>query len=343
MKMKIILKFLITVCLITTLVLSCNENQEVSPDQPVSVINGVLAFDSQKDFEQTLRHLLEHQEGLKQWELQFDSYVSLNTAFKELLLDIASYDDQENQIQSLLSSNSHLYEVSTRSGEAEMIPLTDDEILATVFNKDGLVIIGGELMKISSNTVYKKEFNGKQELREAVLGDQYFINAKAEQLPFTKEIVDYDPATGRKIETCRVKYNSGKKRLRGEIFKNKIGKLFSSIGARTKHQKKRLGLWTADDTRRIRLKVDGELTQQLITTPPKPPKPGSPPIPPVGGVITKPINFDKTNSGDNKISKTFEFCLSGGEFSCEFDIEYMDNYHWCECDDRQQRSCTTEK
>ncbi|UII25592.1 hypothetical protein LVD15_20130 [Fulvivirga maritima] len=319
---KVTLFFSAMLLLIASCFTSCEDAQDMEKplDQPVSMQNDLLVFKTHADFESTLDYLKNNQDRLNHWEAQFKGFLSLRSSYLKFEEQLSRTND-DSEVEELLEANRHLYSIRTVNDETELLPLVDDELIATLFNAEGLVVVEGKLMKLTDDQLFEKELSDKSDLKSSLIEFKNAIElGKAEKSPVVKTIVQYDIKTGRRIETCENKYS--KKRLKGEIFKNQVGGLFSSVGARTKHQKKRLGLWTAAKTKQVRLKIEGEYSQEAL-----------------GDIIYVPISYDKTESDENKISKTFEFCVN---VTCTFGITYMQNLHWCRCDDDETRTCETE-
>ncbi|MBL3655930.1 hypothetical protein [Fulvivirga sediminis] len=304
---------------------SCEDSQDAAKpsDEPLSFQNGLLVFKTHADFESTLNYLKNNQDNLNEWESQFKDFKSLRSSYAHFE-DLLSRAGDDSELEDLLAANKHLYSLRKINDETELLPLVDDHLIATLFNAEGLVVVEGKLMKLTDDQLFEKELADKSDLKSSLLEFKNAIElGKAEKSPVVKTIVQYDMKTGRRIETCENKYSKkNRKRLKGEIFKNQLGNLFSSVGARTKHQKKRLGLWTAAKTKQVRLKIEGEYSQEAL-----------------GDIVYLPISYDKTESNENKISKTFEFCVN---VTCTFGITYMQNLHWCRCDDNETRTCETE-
>ncbi|UII19123.1 hypothetical protein [Fulvivirga ligni] len=299
------------------------QDQDLSQNQqgPIALKNDVLVFKTQADFESTLTYLKENQDALGEWEKKFPGFVSLRSAYVKFE-DALNNTNSEADVEELMEANKSIFTTTDRSGELELVPLMDDDLISTVFNKDGLIVVAGKLMKVTDKQLFEQELVSDADFKVSLQDfQQSILSGGAKNTPVVKTIVNFDVKTGKRIDTCDKTYDGGKKRLKGEIFRNMVGPLYSSVGARSKHQKKRLGLWTADKTDKIRLKIDGEYFQEAL-----------------GGVVILPITYDKTESDENKISKTFEFCVL---VECEFGINYMENLHWCDCDDSNQRSCIT--
>lgn len=331
MKRKLVQKVKITYVMLSAALLglhACSEDdaRQLSPTTEsvvadISVNNGHLVFENRDIFDQTFTLLLSDQSKLNDWEQQFSNYQSMRSAFYAI-------EATDDNVDELLDKHKDIITVTDRLGEQEAIMIIDDRILATFFSNEGLLQIGDELYKAGYHSFYKINAKEQALFEGGIEAISARSNAAIEAIPVEREVYEFEAPTAvnaKRIETCETRYDKkGRKRVKGEVFTTKIGALYAGAGARTKHQRKRLGIWWRSRTKQIRLQVTGEFEQYF------------------GQVSTGPIpvNYDSGwESDDGREAYTFEFCAN---VSCKFDIISMYGTHSCLCDDNVRRSCNTE-
>ncbi|KAA1243212.1 hypothetical protein [Aquimarina sp. RZ0] len=325
------LNFAVAIATIIGFFVSCNkeeipENTQTSLiEGKIELVDGVLKFDSEATFENTLRQLINKQNSLDEWEKQFSGFTSMRAAFDKL-----SDKDLENiAVNESNEGFEDLLIITESDGELEIRMNIDDLVLATIANQHGLVLIDDYAYKIRYNTLYK--------IKESSLDKIVNIdNAKAQKLINTNEIESfpvshqyYDSELGNTEDedfakadrTCNKRYwKKKRKRLKGEQWTTNIGPLYSGAGARTKHQKRSARIWFRNKTKQLRLKLNGSYTQYFEGIP-----------------ITQNVAEDSGwQNDDGREAYLFDFCINA---NCSFTINNLSSTHECICDDNNYLRC----
>lgn len=317
-----------TLLFLLAVLIGCDTAQELETSSTgVRLNQDVLHFSSKNAFDRTVADLQKDQSKLDEWERQFQGYVSMRTAYDHL-----TKDDLEKISMQGIDGYENILSITGEGDDREIVRNIDDDIMASLVNQDGLLYIGNDAFKVTYNNLIRitDGVNRGADLRHiystAEIKNQPNVEIQhVERRILNSTLKSKVSAVGRD-ETCYRDYTQRspkrKNRLKGEIWSTDLGALYSSIGARTRHQERILGAWFADKIPQIRLIVTGQV-QQLYGAPPP---------------IVEDINFDTgilyNSSGE---SNTFQFCIG---VPCEFTINYMTTTHWGVCDDNVVRSCS---
>jgi hypothetical protein len=120
--------------------------------EEISLVNGRLKFSSRKAFDKTLAELAKQQspEELNKWEGQWKGFVSMRTAFARIT---------EQDIARIAASGTKGYDgCLTLVGEGEdkeVVRNVDSHVMATLVNKDGIVLIGAQAFKFNYNSLIR--------------------------------------------------------------------------------------------------------------------------------------------------------------------------------------------
>jgi hypothetical protein len=291
----------------------------------VRLESGALRFASEQAFESTLTTLQKNQSKLDAWEKKFSGFVSMRTAFN-------SITDRDIAIITSQGSTKGYDSFLTIIGEGddkEAVMNVDDDLLATLLNKDGILYIGDALYKVNYRKLVKVSDFKSNKVDLSTLGS---VTSSDQSRGITVADVKhrYMGAPGNvknaREVTCIKDYWHGnalccKKRFVGQLYTTEVGFLYSSAGAKSVHQRRTSGIWWADKIPEIQVRVQGEFVQHYSGMP----------------SITAPVNYDSgvqiDDSGDKE---NFQFCVNA---PCEFSINWMNSYHYGKCDDYQVREC----
>jgi|GEM_PF-4976812 len=304
---------------------ACERKENMpNPKDDLTVEDGVLRFSSIDMFEKTLSLLQKDQSALDEWEKRFPGFTSMRTAFNNLT--------EEDIVKISTTGSTKGYEgYLSLIGEGEnreAVMNTDDNLLGTVLNKEGIVFIGEDMYKVTYQKLIKVGDYKANKNIIANLGDVTSSNLpKGIQVYAVEHQYSERPVNAAaRTETCIREYWHGgalccKKRFVGQLYTTKVGVLYSSVGGKTIHQRRTSGIWWADKIPEIRLQITGNFTQFIP-----------------GGVINNiPVNYDTGIQYDDSGDKNnFEFCVN---FKCEFQINSMSSYHYGRCDDNVVREC----
>lgn len=240
------------------LVFSCdtaldrNSLAPMSGVDEIQVRDGILHFSSLKHFERTVSLLTKNQSkaDLNTWQAKFAGFTSMRSAFKQLT------EAEITQI-SLAKSNKG-YEnfllLKQDGDDLEAVRVIDSEVLATIFNEQGVVRFGNDAYKYLENKVY-------------IIRN--FTPQKLKNLDQTKEVIYLSVANKRNArvldarDECIVTYRSdGYNRLVADytlvtpLFGSNSGP-FTRVKAAAKSQKRVFGIWWDNAIPRLHLEVTG--------------------------------------------------------------------------------------
>ena len=315
--------YVIAVAAVMLFLSSCDKEESIQStetSQSITLKNGMIIFNTSDDFEKTIESLMKNQNNLDQWEKNFNGFTSMRTAYDNL-----SEDDMQ-KIASNKSSH-HFRDILKISDdqEPEALMNIDDEVLATLVNEQGLLQIGNEVYKFRYDMLYKTAYKDLDKLAnidnysKADLKNNNIETFEVSHNYFVTELSENFKAD----RTCDRRYwKKDRKRLKGEQWTTNLGSLYSGAGARTKHQKKTLGIWWRNKTQRLRLRLNGNYTQVFQGIP-------QPPIA---------VNEDSGwATDDGREAYTFDFCVN---VNCSFQINSLTSTHECTCDDGNYESCS---
>lgn len=249
-----------TICLMSlvALVFSCDTKPERDSLNPlgeidaIKVVDGTLRFSSFSHFERVAAELTKNQSktGLNAWQAKFTGFTSMRSAFKQLT--------ETEMTQIGLTKSTKGYEnfllLKEDGNELEAVRVIDSDVLATIFNKDGVVRFGDDAYKYVEDKVY-------------VIRN--FTPQKLKSLSQVKEVIHLSVVNKRNARMmdarneCIVTYQSGGyNRLVGDytlvtpLFGSNSGP-FNRVKAAAKSQKRVLGVWFDNAIPRLHLEVTG--------------------------------------------------------------------------------------
>lgn len=310
-------------------VFSCNTEPSYNPKDPSStrsdavstvsdslndivLVEGVLKFKNLTHLETVVKQLTNHQSSseLIKWESQFKGFTSMRSAFDNLSeTDIKKISETE----STKGYEDFLLLKPTGESDLEAVRVITSPVLATLFNKEGLVRFGNDAYKYTESKVYViRDFTSSK------LSDLSEINEVIKLEIFRTPIAP--KAGGRPLYNNECNQYYGKNRLVGDmLLVSPLGsgpQIFSRIKAEAKSQKKVLGVWFANKIPWITLTVNGAYAQ-----------------PNSGVTLSHQIHVPQ-QADVSKIENDFDF---GGNATV----------HWMQvgaeglCDDNNVRSCVT--
>jgi hypothetical protein len=287
--------------------------------EALSVVDGRLVFSSKEAYEATVKHLATPGVSLDAWEAEIPGFTSMRSAYHQA----ADAAEELESIDALVAAHGRVLAVRGAGDEQEAVMLVEDDTMARLINAEGMLQIGSDVYKVTYDALYRvdaKEASTVEQLRElsGSAPAQTLANVEASKVSRTSQELFA------RVDECTAEYSSGgTKRLKGETFNTNLGVLYSSAGARSKHQIRRLRIWWRDRTNSLRLQVSGSYTQYFQGIPTGP----------------IPINHDSGWQGDDgREAYTFEFCVNS---PCEFVLHAVHATHSAVCDDGHQRSCAT--
>lgn len=140
------------------LVFSCDTKPDRDSLNPLSevdaidVVDGTLRFSSLSHFERVAAQLTKNQSkaDLNAWQAKFTGFTSMRSAFKQLT------ETEMTQISSAKSTKGYenFLLLKEDGDDLEAVRIIDSEVLATIFNKEGVVRFGDDAYKYVENEVY---------------------------------------------------------------------------------------------------------------------------------------------------------------------------------------------
>jgi hypothetical protein len=299
------------------LAIGCTKSPPLQSD--FSILDGRIVFKDPSAFERTMRNLFESK-NLDGFEKTLGSnFYSMRTAYDNLaneISDIDAFVRQHKQVLSLITGT---------DGELEIERNIDDEQLATLVSDNGLLQIGQVLYRFSYNYVFKTSVTPNLDIDD-------FLNTDENTLVYEVIPIVRTTSLRSEVDNCIYEYQSGpRRRLKGELWINQIGGIYSGAGARTKHQQFFWPAWWRSATCKIRLDVSG--TYKYTS----------------GGITYGPYNINYSSgwlTDDGRDAYTFDFCVNQ---SCTF-LSNVDGFHGCRypkpkpepsCNDVSEITCTT--
>lgn len=247
---------------------SCNQLDSLAPQQEeempaFSIVDGRLVFRDTESYHKIYRELAENQELRYSWEQQND-FVSMFDAYKNITDEV-----QERISQAFIKDGSLAgYEnvlsiVRDADGELEADRNIDNPITARLVNRNGILQVGGSVLKYMRNHVIKVE---NPTTRQVDLLKRANENSPVNFGTITKvtRMTEYTNASRAGVENCAQTYWSGGRRVTGELTYYFDGYDITGVLAETKHQKRSLGVWWAGKTHQLRLEVTGTVEWDVI-------------------------------------------------------------------------------
>ncbi len=246
--------FYLTLFIGMVLVFSCQKSIEtnlasetVVLSNDAKVVDGILQLPSQKLFNDLTKDLAKQQDKLNDFESKFSGFISMRTAFSAL-----TENDAENIVKNGITERYKGFVSIIGHDESQEITRTiTDPILATLVNKDGLLMIEGKLYRFEYDKFYVLKLKNGASSRVS-------FDEKSDGVIVGK--ITYGGAPNAKItasNTCIQEYwvGNNKRRMAGDIdysyYSLPGGTFYVNVTLYTKHQRRILGVswWTtnADD------------------------------------------------------------------------------------------------
>ncbi|TAE31573.1 MAG: hypothetical protein EAZ91_06945 [Cytophagales bacterium] len=154
---------------------SCNPVAEMASPEDISVANGRLRFRDFDHLQQVASALRQHQTKaeLDAWEKKFSGFTSMRTAFERLSVS-------EEDIETIGKAQSEkgyesLLRLDGEQGNLEASRLIDSEILATLFNGEGIVLFGNDAFKYGRGQVYVLRNFAESKLQNLNAADEIVV------------------------------------------------------------------------------------------------------------------------------------------------------------------------
>lgn len=230
----------------------------------VKVTNGVLLFSNQQEFENTVRLLTNKgSQSLNDWELNFKGFVSMRTVYDQ----ITEQDMTKIGGSKSLQGFENYVMLLEANGEKQAVRVISSDAMATLFNKDGLVIIGDDAYKYKFDKVLKVSKPTESDMSSLATFDCKSLRSTVNEIALIRQVngkiisVKNGRAEGVKDDYCLVQYN-GNRRLVGEsnVTRNIGGSIFNSVTCQAKHQRRLFGIWWGEAIPRIRLRITSLLS-----------------------------------------------------------------------------------
>lgn len=238
---------------------ACNKEELVKATQTeekIDLVNGRLKFSSRKAFDQLMGELSKQQtpKELDKWEAQWPGFVSMRKAFNQIT---------EQDIVKIATNGTKGYDgyltLTGKGEDRETVRNVDNHVLATLVNKDGIVLIGDKAYKFRYGSIVK--MNGYTDAKIAKFQDATATSEAdgVEVLPVKRKIMGSktEPLDGGRQINCEQLYWHGgslccRKRLLGELYATEVSDGWNGIGGYTKHQRKSSGVWWSDQAPEVR-------------------------------------------------------------------------------------------
>lgn len=257
---------LCTLCI--AVALSCSDNNKVDTSatpvpssvvlEKIKVTNGVLAFESEKAFDEVVK-LLRNKDNkiLDEWEAQFAGFVSMRKAYNSITEADMVKIGETNSLQGYENYITFI----TTNGEKEASRVISSDAMATVFNKDGIAIIGEDAYKYKFEKIIKVVKATSADIIALTSFNHQGLKASVKEIALVRKIngktlsVKNGRPEGMQNDHCLDQY--GNRRLVGEsnVTWTDQWTTFASVTCVAKHQKRILGTWWAESIPKIRLTV----------------------------------------------------------------------------------------
>ena len=213
-----------------------------SLSEPITIVDGIMKFETKEDFLKTTVLLGKNggnTEEMDKWESQFESkrYVSSRKAFNAIT---KSDYEAMSKVGAIAPKFSKIINIVEKNDEKEVVRVIDSDILSTLVNKDGKMLIGDNLLEFeytqyfttkdysklsASNTIPERE-------RKSITRKTTMVNARS--------------IAGYFAVSQYVMNGDDNRRLCGEISCNNVNGLFTDVVIRTRHQNRAAWIWWPD-------------------------------------------------------------------------------------------------
>lgn len=262
---------LCALCLVVAL--SCSENKTDSSATPipqtlssekVKVVNGVLVFANQQEFDNTVKALRNKDSKiLDEWETQFTEFTSMRKAYNSITeADMIKIGESQS-----LQGYDNYITIITTNGEKEATRTIGSDAIATLFNKDGIAIIGEDAYKYKFEKIIKVLKATPAEINALASFNPQGLKSKVKEIALIRKVngqtlsVKNGRPEGIQDDHCLDQY-ANNRRLVGEsnVTWTNNWQTFASVTCVAKHQKRVLGTWWAESIPKIRLTLVSYLT-----------------------------------------------------------------------------------
>lgn len=258
---------LCTLCI--AVALSCSENNKVDTSatpvpsnvalDKIKVKNGVLVFESEKAFDEVVKSLRNKDSKiLDEWEAQFAGFVSMRKAYNSITEADMLKIGETNSLQGYENYITFI----TTNGEKEASRVISSDAIATLFNKDGIAMIGEDAYKYKFEKIIKVTKATSADISILSSFNPQGLKVNVKEISLVRIIngktlsVKNGRPDGLQDDHCLDQYASNR-RLVGEsnVTWTDNWTTFSSVTCVAKHQKRVLGVWWAESIPKIRLTV----------------------------------------------------------------------------------------
>ncbi len=303
---------------------SCNKSNHIIETEPINIDlkkpvileeDGRLVFQSYNHLENTVFHLNERSEKVvlpENFISVFDAYHNLT---EHEILEIS-------QKKSTIGYEDFLV-IRDVDGELEADMVVDDPILARLVSRTGEIQIGDHVYKITA----EKTFKTKVQDYDFVQRNNWNVDLpKVESYEIVRKVSEQKA----EIDNCAKYYwKNNRKRLKGEMW-HTDAVVWESLGARTKHQKKVIGIWWRNKTQQLRLRLNGSVAVVIVN-------------PQTGQQIIQQevqVNYDSGWQDDDG-REAYVAAVCENLPTCEFLPGSMQGTHECINDDGDELICYT--
>jgi hypothetical protein len=215
-------------------------DQNVSNYEHFSIIDGRIAFHSQADYDAVKLKLASEQDKIAAWEASLSNYTSMRTAYADMT------DERASELLNHLDDYKYLFtKVQEESGEFSMERNVDNDVMATLINKDGLLQIGDDVYRFTRDRFFKTDVKNLDRLMTNSI-DLQDKKVAAFDVKRTTMMSDMQVSEERAVTWAECTNTSGSFRVKGIIEVEDL--IDNDCNMITKHQKKVLGVWFANST-----------------------------------------------------------------------------------------------
>ena len=248
MKNKINL-FLLSTFFVVFLFNSCSkeivqEEREIIQYEGFSLIDGMIAFDSESTFRTILDELFENQDNLDIWEKEVEGFTSLRTKYESITDEMA---------EDILENIDDYKYVFTLNEEEDGFKSADrniaSDVISTLVNDEGFLQIGDIVHRFTYSYYFSTNAQNFDLLNVADIDSNH---PKIEKTKIKREFIFEDISSAQTVAGIRdytvgeCTQTSGNKRVKGQIIREEI--FDNDCNIKTKHQKRVFGIWWSNKT-----------------------------------------------------------------------------------------------
>lgn len=244
------------------IVVSCSEEniydeKDIAFESLISTKNGILVFDTQERFNETLNSLRNNSNLMETWKVEHPNYNNMLDATERAFDDINN-ENKFKSVQDVINKYGTLihHEIDSK-GEVSLLRNHADDALALLLNEEGMIQIGENFFKVGQNNIYQVNSKNSEILLTNKLSDPLVTSYTIDRFTIDEKLSNLNAkiplgVLGKNTYT----YSSGDKRLNGKITAG----LYAPIAYdyilvfETLHQKKNIfGAWAERKTKKLRL------------------------------------------------------------------------------------------